>query len=241
MKKLTKRKGFNFLRSYFDVLNEIPDEDDQLHYLKAIINKQFLDEDPKDLSFIANLSYESQRHQIEKSVKGFKDKTKTDLLGNPLLEGGQDPTQGGGKGCLKGPLVQEEEQVQVQEEEQEKVKSKKPKVFSLDVEDCYYNLLQFFNDSEHPDTDKIIEGWKDTIDKLNRIDGLTFQDITHLVHLIKSDDFWSSNFQSVNKLRKKNKEGIIYWKYFYNKFKNNNKKTVNYEQLAEIRRQHPDA
>jgi hypothetical protein len=73
MKRLTKRKAFNFLRSYFDVLNEIPKNEDKLKYLLALINKQFLDEEPEGLNFIVNLCYESQRHQIEESVKGWKE------------------------------------------------------------------------------------------------------------------------------------------------------------------------
>ena len=81
--KLTKRKAFNFLRSYFDVLNELKEDSDKLDFLMSIINKQFLDQDPKDLGFIANLCYESQRHAIEKSVKGWITANKTDLEGNP--------------------------------------------------------------------------------------------------------------------------------------------------------------
>lgn len=107
--KPTKRKAFNFLRSYFDVLNEIPNDKDKLQFLLAVINKQFLDEDPKDLSFIVNLSYQSQRHQIETSVKGYKSKTKDTM---------QAPCQGG----MQAPYVQEEEEEQVKEEEQEKGK-----------------------------------------------------------------------------------------------------------------------
>ena len=82
--KLTKRKAFNFLRSYFDVLNELKDDSDKLHFLMSIINKQFLNEDPKDLDFIANLCYESQRHAIEKSVKGWLTANKTDLEGKDI-------------------------------------------------------------------------------------------------------------------------------------------------------------
>ena len=44
MVKPTKRKGFTFLRSYFDVLNELKEDDDKLDFLLAIINKQFFDE-----------------------------------------------------------------------------------------------------------------------------------------------------------------------------------------------------
>jgi len=108
-KKLTKRLGFHFMRSYFDVLNEIPEDEDKLYFLLAIINKQFLDENPDSLNFITNLCYESQRHAIEKSVKGWKTASKTDLLGNPIppLEGNPTP-----------PLeeVQEEVQEEVEEE-----------------------------------------------------------------------------------------------------------------------------
>jgi hypothetical protein len=115
MTKLTKRKGFNFLRSYFDVLNELKNDADKLNFLLAIINKQFLDENPKDLDFIVNLCYESQRHQIESSVKGWKRVSRTDLIGNPISNPPSNP--------LSNPLTpkgEEEEQVQVQV--QEKVK-----------------------------------------------------------------------------------------------------------------------
>ena len=81
MVKPTKRKAFSFLRSYFDALNEIPNKDDRYNFLMSIIDKQFLDENPKNLTLIAKLSYEGQRHSIEKSVKGYKDKMKTNLDG----------------------------------------------------------------------------------------------------------------------------------------------------------------
>ena len=108
--KHTKRKAFNFLRSYFDVLNEIPKEEDKLKFLLSIINKQFLNEDPKDLGFLANLCYESQRHPIEKSVKGWITANKTDLQGNPI------PPKGA---PLLLPPKEEQEQEQEQEQEEE--------------------------------------------------------------------------------------------------------------------------
>ena len=88
----TKRKAFNFLRSYFDVLNELENDKDKLAFLLSIINKQFLDEDPKDLNFIVNLCYESQRHQIETSVNGWKRATKETCMTNPSTPLGVDPS-----------------------------------------------------------------------------------------------------------------------------------------------------
>lgn len=100
-------------------------------------------------------------------------------------------------------------------------KPKKPKkVFSVEVNDCYYACLDYFDESLHPEKEKTKRNWLDTIDKLNRIDGLQFQDIIHLVQRTRSDDFWSKNFLSIPKLRKKDKNDLPYWKVFYNKFKN---------------------
>jgi hypothetical protein len=115
--KKTKRKGFNFLSSYFDVLNQLETNSDKLNFLLSVINKQFLDQDPEGLNFVVKLAYESQRHQIESSVKGYKDKMKTELNGNPL----QDPPEGGTQGGMVAPSVQEEEKGK----EQEKGKGKR--------------------------------------------------------------------------------------------------------------------
>jgi hypothetical protein len=99
--KPTKRKAFSFLRSYFDVLNEIPDDKDKLTFLLSIINKQFLNDDPQGLNFVCKLAYESQRHQIETSVKGYKSKTK-----DPM----KAPCQGGSQAPCEAPCLQEEEE-----------------------------------------------------------------------------------------------------------------------------------
>tara|TARA_R110002020_G_scaffold51096_1_gene144777 strand:+ start:323 stop:1084 length:762 start_codon:yes stop_codon:yes gene_type:complete len=133
--KLTKRKAFNFLRSYFDVLNELKEDSDKLDFLMSIINKQFLDEDPKDLGFIAKLCYESQRHQIEKSVNGWLVANKTDLQGNTT------PPHTPPKGApLPLPPKEEQEQVQEQVQEEEKVKKEViESLYSLYPTKCHVN------------------------------------------------------------------------------------------------------
>jgi len=110
--KPTKRKAFNFLRSYFDVLNELQNDADKFNFLMSIVNKQFLNEDPKDLSFIVKLCYESQRHQIEKSVNGWVRVSKTDVVGNPTLYPPSNP--------MSDPQEVEEEE-EVKEEVKEVV------------------------------------------------------------------------------------------------------------------------
>ncbi len=114
MLKPTKRKAFNFLRSYFDVLNEIPDDKDKLDFLLAVLNKQFLNEDPKGLEFIANLCYESQRHAIEKSVKGWISVNNTDIQGNPIAP---SPLPSGSPLGSPSPLPSGKEEEEEKEEE----------------------------------------------------------------------------------------------------------------------------
>lgn len=135
--KKTKRMAFNFLRSYFDVLTQLENDKDKLDFLTAIINKQFLDEDPKDLGFISNLCYESQRHAIEKSVNGWKTAKNTDLKGAPTLPLGGDPTP---------PLAPPPKEEQEKEKEQEKGKS------ILCREQEFKNSLKTFLDDFGKDT-----------------------------------------------------------------------------------------
>jgi len=117
-KKLTKRKAFNFLRSYYDVLNELNDDKDKLSYLLAIMDKSFLDENPQGLSFLANLCYESQRHSIESSVNGWKRAEKTDLLGNPITTIETTPTT---TPTTTSPTTPKEEEEKEEEKEKEQL------------------------------------------------------------------------------------------------------------------------
>jgi len=157
-KKETKRKAFNFLRSYFDVLNELDKDKDRLEFLLAIINKQFLNEDPVDLNFVSNLCYESQRHQIETSVKGYEDKTGNKLGESSELKGALiGPSQGG----EQGPSVQEEEK----EEEEEKGQVQQVFVhrsfdhLSLSIEE-HKNLVNEFGSAEVEEILDQIENFK---------------------------------------------------------------------------------
>ena len=142
--KLTKRKAFNFLRSYFDVLNELKEDADKLDFLMSIINKQFLNEDPKNLGFISNLCYESQRHSIEKSVNGWLLANNTDLKGNPTPPKGSPPTPP--KGSPPTPPPKEE-----QEKEQEKEQVEY--IYSIYPSKCEFRKISTGKTSK--DKDKI--------------------------------------------------------------------------------------
>jgi len=101
--KNTKRKGFNFFRSYFDVYNELEQDEDKLAFIDALLNKQFLGQEPEELKGMAKFAWISQQHSISEQVKGFETKTGIKLT----------PTQGG----YNTPTEQVEVQVEVQEQD----------------------------------------------------------------------------------------------------------------------------
>jgi hypothetical protein len=109
--KLTKRKGFNFFRSYYDVYNELETNADKVAFIDALLDRQFLGIKPTNLKGMAKFAYISQTNSIDSQVKGYEDKTRTILT----------PTQGGSLGGIVTPT----EQVEVKEKE--KVKEKESK------------------------------------------------------------------------------------------------------------------
>lgn len=72
--KKTKRKGFNFFRSYFDVYNEL-NKKDKVLFMDALLNKQFLGTEPTNLTGLAKFAWISQLNNINSQVRGFEDKT----------------------------------------------------------------------------------------------------------------------------------------------------------------------
>jgi len=118
--KLTKRKGFNFFRSYFDVFNELETDKDKVDFINALLDRQFLGLKPTDLTKMAKFAYVSQTNSIDSQVKGYEDKTQTKL--NPLEENNYTPSVGGSVGGTDGGTQPPSLQVQVQEKEKEKEK-----------------------------------------------------------------------------------------------------------------------
>lgn len=106
MVKLTKRKGFNFFRSYFDVYNLLIEDKDKIQFIEALLNRQFLGVKPTDLKGLAEFAYVSQTNSIDSQVKGYEDKTKTKL--NPLEEKVLPPCYG----VVLPPTLQVEEKVE---------------------------------------------------------------------------------------------------------------------------------
>jgi len=170
--KETKRKGISFLRSYFDVLNELETDKDKLGFLMAVINKQFLNEDPEELSFIVNLCYQSQRHQIESSVKGWERATSNTLLTTPPTTPPTTPST---------PSQEEEEK---EEEKGEVKEDNTPTAKALDFD----KLLTYINKTFSRKY-KVIN--KDTRQKYKarQKEGYTSEDIKRAIDNCKRNEF----------------------------------------------------
>jgi hypothetical protein len=109
------RKAFNFYRSYWEVANELS-ETDRLKFYDAVMLKQFTGQEPK-LDGMVKFAYLSQKHSIDRQVKGYEDKTK-----DPLVH----PSVGGRQGGSVDPSVQEKEEEKEKEKEKEKVNTAIP-------------------------------------------------------------------------------------------------------------------
>ena len=136
MLKLTKRKGFNFFRSYYDVYNELETDKDKVAFIEALLDRQFLGIKPTTLTGMAKFAYISQTNSIDSQVKGYEDKTKTIL----------DPTQGGSVGGTNTPCLQ----VEVKEKEKVEVKEKKDSKANLEIRTLAFKekLIPFKNKYE---------------------------------------------------------------------------------------------
>lgn len=136
--KLTKRKQFNFFRSYYDVYNELTTDKDKIDFIEALLAREFLGIKPTHLTGMAKFAYISQTNSIDSQVKGWEDKTGRELY---------TPTEGGTQGGTDTPTVQEKGK----EKEKEKVKEgilfslfQEPKIKSADIDDK--KLLIVFNE-----------------------------------------------------------------------------------------------
>jgi hypothetical protein len=151
MEKLTKRKGFNFFRSYFDVYNELETDADKAAFIDALLDRQFMGIKPVNLKGMAKFAYISQTNSIDSQVKGYEDKT-----GNILHPSLPPPV-----GVITPPAIQVEEKGKVEVKAKEvisiydrKLKFSTTLIPFLDLYDK--DLIRAFCDywTEHGEKDK---------------------------------------------------------------------------------------
>ena len=94
------------------------------------------------------------------------------------------------------------------------------KVYSKEIHDSYDKCILYFPEHLRPNNEKKKNQWLDTIDKLERVDKIPFEIIENVVMKTRADEFWSKNFLSLTKLRKKNRDDVMYIVAFNEQIKN---------------------
>lgn len=113
----------------------------------------------------------------------------------------------------------EEKSSELKKSEEKSLSKVAQKVFPKEVREVTQACIGLFDEYLRPSSDTELEKWRDTVDKLMRIDGVSPREIYRLTKCAREDDFWSQNFLSLNKLRSKNKDNIKYIVVFHEKFK----------------------
>lgn len=83
---------------------------------------------------------------------------------------------------------------------------------------CYENVVGLFPEKFRPNTEAEKFKWLETIERLNRLDGYNPRQVFYITKQTLLDDFWRTNFYTIHKLRKKNKEGVKYIDVFASRF-----------------------
>jgi len=97
-------------------------------------------------------------------------------------------------------------------------KIKENKIYPEIVLNAFDYIQQQFPERYRPSTKPQQEKWLDTIDKLNRIDGVSPRKLYLLIKEIRKDDFWKQNFLTVQKLRQRNKQGVLWIDVFMERY-----------------------
>lgn len=124
---MLNRKAFNFYKSYYEVANELP-EQDRNEFVWAIVSAEFTGELVEPKSKLARLMFLGQKHSILKQLEGYKSATKDTK---------QLPTEGPPEGPAQQVQEQGQEQVQGQEQIAQKHKFEDVKHLSSQIALAY--------------------------------------------------------------------------------------------------------
>lgn len=126
--KMNCRNQFTFYKSFDDVIEDLT-EKQIAEYIKVMLDVQFLRVKIDDVVFsdkTLRIVWKSQKHSIEKSVKGYLDSQNSSKVKNPYL-GVYSPFHIPSEGLPQQEQVQGEVKGQEQVKGQEKEKKKNPK------------------------------------------------------------------------------------------------------------------
>ena len=97
-------------------------------------------------------------------------------------------------------------------------KNNKKKIFPEIVLNAYDHIKAQFPERYQPSTESQKDKWLDTIEKCDRLNGVSPRKLFLLIKEIRKDDFWKENLLSVNKLRQRNKQGVLWIDVFMERY-----------------------
>lgn len=95
------------------------------------------------------------------------------------------------------------------------------------------SLIELFPEDSRPKDKEELNAWLESIDMLFRIDKIDLEKIYRISKWARNDEFWSGNFLSIRKLRRKNKENIPYHVVFSEKMKHSQPEIQKPKRLGE--------
>lgn len=229
--KKTKRKGFNFFRSYYDVYNELETDADKVAFMDALLDRQFLGIKPDNLKGMAKFAYISQTNSIDSQVKGYETKSGeklTPLVGvntpptdTPCQGGAQAPCYGGADTPTLQVEVEEKGKGKGKEQVEGKVEDKTllSEIKISDVESPLFKYVETakafqavfiknLQEKNSPTNNQEKANFKNYVTPIRLMfenDGVTESQIKIVFTFLQSNEgeFWKANILSIKKLREK--------------------------------------
>lgn len=90
--------------------------------------------------------------------------------------------------------------------------------FPPDVQKSFIPICELFEEHLRPKTADEKRNWCNAIDEVNRLEKVSPRKLYLLIKKVLQNDFWIKNFMTMNKIRKKNKDGIKYIDVFMHQF-----------------------
>lgn len=218
------KKGFVLYADQKSIIDMLPNDKagELLKHIFAYVN----DENPVNEDPLINLAFEPIKLQLKRDLQKWEEtRVKRSIAGSISAEKRKQQNQQvltSVESVEQVPtkstvIVNDNVNVNVNVNDINNISSSTKNEFSQEVIQTFNSVVGYFETTPETETKK--NKWLDCIDKLNRIDGLSFNEIIQIVKFGKEDEFWNNNFLSLLKLRNKNKEDIYYWNVFKSKMK----------------------
>ncbi len=101
------------------------------------------------------------------------------------------------------------QQLTTNKNENNKVNNKEKK-YSSEILNFYNEIVGLFPERAQPKNKSQKNTWLETLSKLQTIEKYSLPELKKIIKSTRKNSFWAKNFLSANKLRNKNKEGVMW-------------------------------